>query len=495
MSSLRQKGHHGHTQGHSHHNQSWQAPYGGRPENVSTVQHPATSHSAVPQGNAQGPRDEGEEGAKPQIPPKRRHKRLLSNGSYAPSTSASSIPPDHQDTSTLEGQQVSKLSQSLDPVFSHHDSHEVTGSAQGYVPREHRRSVDRAFYNPTPGNFSSLPRASSQSSVESTRGTKPYSSARYPSSSIIKPHPVPSTPEKKKLSLSRNASFHGTGEKMIVVSPLDRNPTKLSEETDDDSYLYRKASTGSHSGPNYENMTKRSSDATNRSYSSTNYQNVTIAGVGSPVPLPLPRRTHEVILEDPSATPTTMEWESKNNKFLSTFPRRVPSRTQSMNMHGDTRTIPRRPSLPRDYEWQETEKVHVVSSKTVSLRRGASLHGTADIPGGGKSLPSIPKQHRRTQSYETGQKTACHPVASGEVWQNASKRSISEYYPSAWDHQEKGEGEEGRADQLPLREDQVESSSPASRGAVGGAGDLSQDASKEVGPCTIYYFISPNPHN
>ena len=342
---------------------------------------------------------------------------------------------------------------------------------QGYLPRGPRRSYDKVRYHPAPGNFSSLPRTSSQESVGS-RGSKPYSSARYPSSTSIKPHQTAGTLERKRSSLSRNSSFQGAVDQHIIVSPLDQNPAVLSEETEDDSYLFRKASSSSNPqyGINYENVTRRTSDESVRSYSSAgggpNYQNVSgSSGTGKSVSLP--RRTHEVILEDPFA-PQPME--SKIEDFHSTFPRRIPSRTQSMHIHANAAPPPKVPphqTGSADWDWMQPRE------KGLCLRRGASLHGTADLStrnntssasvgaqypratrrgststggneaasGGEFVLPSV-RQHRRAQSLEAGQNQGA--AARGVVVESADsaeRRVVSEYYPP------------GREDYPPGRED------------------------------------------
>ena len=285
----------------------------------------------------------------------------------------------------------------MDPVYPNPDSLDTNRN------REPKRSFDkptRYMYDPTPGNFSSLPRTISQE-INSSRGTKPYSSARYNSLVIKMPSSTGmemTTDGRRSASLSRNASFHSTGEKHIIVSPLNRNPAVLSEETEDDSYLYRKGSVNE---------------------GRTAYQNVIIAGEGSSVPMPLPltRRAHGVIMEDSTSNFPNSERES-NNESHSTFPRRMPNRSHSMNIQGDKR-VNQHQSLPRNIEWQEM-------GKRVCLRRGVSLHSPMDMDtktGGyrqkfssvghqtsaesseeadkvGELTPSFHRSHRRTHSYE-----------------------------------------------------------------------------------------------
>ena len=477
LSSMRQKGHHSHNSpnhDHTHNNNGHahiQSRRHGSGEHVKTMPHMATTPDDVtarastmphrPSGGGVA----GEEKLLPQIPPKlRRHHKTLSNGgqSMVPSGGgAGDPPPVPPHWTSLEKQQAAKLSQSMDTSFESHDHHRFApqgshdhGSMQGYVGRGPRRSYDYVRYDPAPGNFSSLPRTHSQTISDETRGTKPYSSARYPSSTHIRPHPPPGTPEKRKSSLGRNASFHGTGEreKMIIVSPLDRNPAILSEETDDDSYLYRKAADNASRNANYENM-RRSSDEDRRR---ANYKNVNIVSMplpSPPKPHPHSRRTHDVILEDPAATTGVLEQE--HERFQSNIPRHVPSRSQSMHIHGDRKASLPHPSLPRDYEWKQ---------KATCLRRGSSLHGHADIhahahadghvqghadghghgkthsPGhqnsraefkGDSAATPFPKQHRRTRSHDTQGKGM-------EESGNKAKRRASEYYPR--ETGEEGEG-------------------------------------------------------
>lgn len=270
----------------------------------------------------------------------------------------------------LDEQPAVKMSQSLDPLFTHQDLRDTSnvransghGSGRG-SGRGSRKPYD---YNPTPGNFASLPRRNSQSNDDVPRGSKPYSSARYPSTNQVKQaQPVPTR------KMSRNASFHGMGdrERGIIVSPLDRNPAALSEETEDDSYLYRKASVD-ESFSNYENVSRKVSEEY------PNYQNVSMGGIGSPVaPLPLPRRTHGVILEDPSTAPST-KWDI--GAVNCTFPRRVPSRTNSMHVPREgSVTLPAN-SVPPEFK-----------QRSYSLRRRASLHGVADM-----SPPSVRGQYQ-----------------------------------------------------------------------------------------------------
>ena len=483
LSSLRQKGSHG----HGHTQQSWQTPYtggggragdhapdapphttqvdpkrGGRAESAPPPHQPATP---IRKGGAAT--REGEE-LKPQVPVKQRHKR------------------------------ASELAQGR-------GGEDHAGISRGYPSQHKRAPYDKVCYNynPAPGNYSSLPRTNSQGSdIDGTRGSKPYSSARYPSSTttavtVPLQKDVPgSAPEKRRLLLSRNASFHGTGD-MITVAPLDRNPAMLSEETEDDSYLYRKSvgsisgrpqhpgfrrgsddSEKSHSAAIYQNVVRRSSlDDTAEKSSFSGYQNATRrssdeggrsasgTAVVPPVPLVPPRRKHGVILEDPSSAPPAnqdLDLESdSHHHHQGTFPRRIPSRTQSMNVHGDSRSA-RLKSLPREFEWQHLKED---KEKGCGLRRGMSYHGPGDMPRGGtvggahgrvspttdfqasitsttreedtdivpdlvsptSSLPK--KQHRRTHSYDTSQSSVSS--SSAQEMTDRGKRRASEHFPAS----------------------------------------------------------------
>lgn len=451
---------------------------------------------------------------KPKVPPKlRKHKKNLSETVMKSSPILPPTPP------LRAHKMTSDLSQSMDPIVAPKDS----PSSHPYDSRGRRRSPYEKVcynYNPAPGNFSSLPRTNSRSGdmhTDGSRGTKPYSSARYPSSTVVQqpqqPQQGQSTQEKRKLSLTRNASFHGTGEHLITVAPMDRNPALLSEETDDDSYLYRKSGLsrgGGGAANNYENvsrngwigytgvnpnMTRHASvDDTAQSHSGSNIRRPSdeagqvIAGLISPGPVTTPAsftgRTHEVIMEDPSATPN-QEWNPNPENFQATFPRQVPSRSQSMNVHGDTRIKFPHQQFMLPQEFQQPQ-----GNKTSCLRRGSSLHGPADVHGGEAraetldlqrlrkdanhdadvvpelSSATLPRQHRRMHSYDNCQPTS--PPVNMEV----VKRRASEYYPAT--------GEEGAAD---LPEDMT-----------AGASATAQDVNQQVcvGYCTwcpiTYYF-------
>ena len=275
--------------------------------------------------------------------------------------------------------------------------------------------------------------------------------------------------------MSRNSSL-GAADTRIIVSPLDKNPAILSEETEDDSYLFRKASSTSnpHSA-NYENMMRRTSDESVKSYSSTgggtNYQNVSIGGGGVGLKsVSLPRR-HDVIMEDPNSTPQPME--SKIEDFHSTFPRRIPSRTQSMHVHANNATTP--PKVP-PHRTGTSDQMRA-REKGLCLRRGASLHGAADLPSsanktssssigpiyppmarrgssseredtagiGGEFSSMAVKQHRRTQSLEGRERGGGGGMMMGEVADSAvQRRVVSEYYPRTEEEEEREEEEEGR---------------------------------------------------
>ena len=365
----------------------------------------------------------------------------------------------------------------MDPIFSPPTPQASNSpSSHPYGSRGQRRQpydkVRYNNYNPAPGNYSSLPRTHSKSSstiggisAESARGTKPYSSARFPSSTTAPSlQQASGTPEKRRIPLSRNASFHGTGDQHITVAPMDRNPMMLSEETDDDSYLYRKSATntGMQIGVSkYENVTRRAHDLNSsrrasldngvQSHSSPKIRRPSdeatqvIAGIVSPVPMAtsFSRRTHEVIMEDPSAAAPVPEWEPNPESFMGTFPRQVPSRSQSMNVRGDTRM--RMPHQQFALPQQEQESV----KKTACLRRGASLHGPADMypaevrmkaktldlrqfqpegEGDNDVVPelmssTLPRQHRRTHSYDNTQ-----PAPHKNM--DTFKKRTSEHFPA-----------------------------------------------------------------
>ena len=259
-----------------------------------------------------------------------------------------------------------KMSQSLDPICAPEESYDSPDGHQSHQNRHQRRSSNKSaqmHFNFVPGNFSSLPRTNSQGSDIGTRGSKPYSSARY-QNSATKQQPVPNT--RKIISLTRNVSFHGTGEQHIIVSPLSRNPAVLSEETEDDSYLYRKGSSSSGT------------------YANTGYQNMTSPELSTPLSAPV-KRKHAIILED---TVTVKHAESAH----------TPSRSHSMSMQGEKRKGPYHPSLSREFDQQEKKKS--------SVHRGGSLQGSVDYPTRSNNYKDkkedlTRKKHRRTKSYET----------------------------------------------------------------------------------------------
>lgn len=279
------------------------------------------------------------------------------------------------------------------------------------------------------------------------------------------------------------------------MSPLDRHPAALSEETEDDSYLYRKASVDRMMFPSYENTARRGSE--DSTCQLPNYQNVSLGGIGSPTSLPLSRRTHGVILEDPSTTPS-MDWET-SAAVNSTFPRRVPARTNSMHAPGDGNvTLPANMVSP-DFEQRPPDR-------SSSLRRKTSLHGVVDAApppapshrmqyGGTEAPPPPPhgqrghhstshmqigsfrerasersgeasyvRKHRRAQSYDISR------AGLEESTELSGHRRVSEFFPSRGKEEREREREE--EEEEPARvADTVTVYSP---GATGGGQDLNQ---------------------
>ena len=72
-----------------------------------------------------------------------------------------------------------------------------------------------------------LPRKSTSNLVQDSRGTKPYSSARYVSTST-RPGD-----RRKRSKVTRHGSFQGAADRHVHVSPMSRDPYKLSEDNSD----------------------------------------------------------------------------------------------------------------------------------------------------------------------------------------------------------------------------------------------------------------------
>ena len=219
-------------------------------------------------------------------------------------------------------------------------------------------------YVPEPGNFFSLPRNRSQScSSESTpRGTKQYSSARYPKSMppIVHGKSIYSSERCPKLSLSRNSSFREMDDGNVSVPPLDRNPMI---ETEDGGY-FRKAPTGNIRASNYRNTSSP------------------VMGAVPAMPFPLnihSSRMHDIILEDPSHSNVTSGMEvpepdstrgGMTDLPVPIFPRNIPGRSHSLHIPGDYHGRDRKTSLLCPLEIGRTI---MMREKSSCLRRGASL--------------------------------------------------------------------------------------------------------------------------
>lgn len=452
LSSLRNKG-----QGHASHTASRLPPHG----DISTrhmirTDIPSTSGKVLPSSPSSTSsvgEDRKDEAMKPKVPPKMRRQKVKQ-------VSSPSVINHQQQIDQEFGM---RTSQSMDPIPFHGPGGGTMDGRMGSI-----EALRLLNYVPAPGNFSSLPRTNSQSSSsdDTARGTKPYSSARYPSMVPPKPHTVHGSEGRRILSLSRNASFHGTEDRHIIVSPLDKNPAMLSEETDDDSYLYRKGSAGRMESFNYHNV---SSPGRMANPQSSNYQNVPPSpGMGVvPKSMPFPlipphRRRHDVILEDPltpnvEARTEGLEPDSTHDGMMSspaTFPRQVPQRSHSMHVQGEWRGRGQY-TLPPE---SENAKM-MIRDKSVCLRRGGSLHGPTDyrpgasfpIAASGFAQQSVKdhqaeasngeaddhlselsgpifRQHRRTRSYEPANisHTSDRTLPKAVV---PTRRGVSEYYP------------------------------------------------------------------
>ena len=353
---------------------------------------------------------------------------------------------------TFEPAAEMRMSQSMDPIPFSGDSWNADagtfGSVTGFERAEPRSFSRPSHYNPHPGNFSSLPRTASQSSCidEGTRGTKPYSSARYQSLETSKKSPAHDGSGPRGLPISRNASFHaGMQERRIIVSPLERNPGTLSEETDDDSYLYRKGSTGRGSGSrasNYPNMLSPGGG---------------VAKIALPQPyVPPHKRMHEVILEDQATAAGVGTGMENGSRLPATFPRQAPGRSHSMHVQSE-RSGGDRPPVP--VRFSETSSAMVVREKrSVSgVQRGGSFQGYGDraepfhlMPASnlakesvrdlqaedeaddklGELIGPVLRKHRRTRSYEHTNA----PPPAGETmspkFAPPPRRGVSEYFPS-----------------------------------------------------------------
>jgi len=380
---------------------------------------------------------------KPKVPPKKHQKkRSIQHQASSPSVMFQQF--------AFEPQGETRMSQSMDPIpfqgdvsFPNPDSR-LSSRPPGYVPYA--------------GNFSSLPRTPSQASaIDISRGSKPYSSARY--NTIEPPMKLSSSRNKgeghnshRGVAITRHASFHaGMGEdrRMMVVTPMERNHPTLSEDTDDDSYLYRKGSTGR-------------SGAKGGAPRPPNHH-----GILSPISLPQPyvpphRRKHDIILEDqPSVAGAIggLEWEF-NPRSPATFPRQVPTRSHSMHVHGERGNFSSGGRMLADGSSATgATPTRETRGGGSGLHRGGSLHGPRGdyyvsdsfnpLPGStmtersvrdlqaddeaddklGELVPPVLRKPRRTRSYEpTNVSLPDGKVSKSEI-PSTNRRGVSEYFP------------------------------------------------------------------
>ncbi len=387
--------------------------------------------------------DEKREEMKPKVPPKkfRRSQQQLSS----PSVSFHKFAHDSSEM---------KMSQSMDPIPFMGDSSNV-GVVKDRTSSFTRPSSYRAYA----GNFSSLPRTPSQSSAIDidSRGTKPYSSARYTAVDPPKPSPTHNSSGSKRrgLWISRNASFHsGMEDHRVIVTPLDVTAGTLSEDTDDDGYLYRQGSI---------DRDRDRGGANSGGKSSSGYHNEKSL-VSLPQPyVPPHRRTHDVILEDPSAVGSS-SGRDPGARSPATFPRQAPGRSHSMHVQGEragSRGNPAAHGGGNAVRFTETSSAMVVQGvdgkRGSGLQRGGSLgprdynaDGFHPLPGSNLAQQSVRdlqadneeasdklgelmspalRKHRRTRSYEP---TNVPPSPGAVSPQSAtpSRRGVSEYFPT-----------------------------------------------------------------
>ena len=383
--------------------------------------------------------EEGLVEAGPKVPPKH-HRKKKSSQQQVPSPSVT-----FQQFS-FEPQGEMRMSQSMDPIPFQGDI--------SFLNPNSKRSSRPPAYVPYAGNFSSLPRTPSQSSaIDASRGTKPYSSARYSVEPPMKQSPSHSHHKGEgqhgHRRITRHASFHagmGGDRRMMVVVPMDGNPLTLSEDMDDDSYLYRKGSTGR-------------GGAKGGAPRPSNHH-----GILSPISLPQPyvpphRRKHDVILEDQPSDVGTSELEP-NPRLPATFPRQVPSRSHSMHVHGEKDNFNSGNRMFVDGSLATGTMPTRETRGGSGLQRGGSLHAPRGdyyvsdafnpLPGSsmapssirdlqaeeeaedklGELVTPILRKHRRTRSYEPTNV----PLPDGKVSNSESappsRRGVSEYFPT-----------------------------------------------------------------
>ena len=256
-----------------------------------------------------------------------------------------------------------RISQSMDPIpldnattvreaFNKkmNRSREILYLSHSYVPEE--------------GNCSSLPRTHSHScGIDSAiRGSKQYSSARYPSGAHPKIHPIHNSDRRHRLCLSRNTPHHGTEDKQSITFPLNRNHMTSSEKTEGEDFSYPKRSAGE--------------------LQSSHYQNVSSTGLGMTAPslTNSPRRKHDIIPEDPSAynfraTVDKLEHNLTDGGMVelpAVVNHQVPRRSRSMSMQSDGRRRHASSLTPMELDTAMSR------AKSACLRRGSSLLGHLD---------------------------------------------------------------------------------------------------------------------
>lgn len=305
-----------------------------------------------------------------------------------------------------------RMSQSVDPIPFHDLGDDETTNSVSSMTRNGsvRRKSHEPFYRTrnysgVPGNFSSLPRTRSHSCSydNNSRGTKQYSSARYSSTMLPKVR-VHSIQESDRFrahspSLSKYASFHGTEDRRIIVSQHDRNPMILSEEIEDDSYLYRKGSIGGRRSSSYERVLSTGED-------------VAAMSVPDTVILPHPRM-HDILFEHQSASNATAGTEplEPDSAHVGMAVHPVPTlackaleRSHSVRMNGRKRPLLERAPMMRQtsYCFQRGSSLRV---QTGSIRRSslpaASGWVRQSLRGRPAEVDSRDLQHQHTRNYES----------------------------------------------------------------------------------------------